>query len=293
MKNGRVDPKGRTMKEIKTEGELNRGKGLVEAGLFLLILNVLVAARLWEGVSHQWMIAGDGPLLEQAWIRQGQELTFIPFDWENSYVFFLRFLFSFFGNRHSVVILANMALQLLGFFLFYRGFRRLTNELISLLLAAVLAFVSIYDFSIVRDSAYHLMWFCAGVMVWLVSLFRPIYLQAVAKKAAKPAEAEQQVTKAKERRIEEKQQDKAEERRIEEKQQDKAGEVQKKTADPIEKKEEKEEKEARPKPIPNPLPLPKKRIRKEMDYAFEPPKELMHYDLNNYNVNDDYDLKDV
>ena len=45
--------------------------------------------------------------------------------------------------------------------------------------------------------------------------------------------------------------------------------------------------------IPNPLPVPKKHMKKAMDYAFEPPKELMRYDLNNYNVNDDYDLKEL
>lgn len=41
----------------------------------------------------------------------------------------------------------------------------------------------------------------------------------------------------------------------------------------------------------NPLPLPKKHVKKEMNYAFEPKPSQMHYDLNNYNVNDDYDLK--
>lgn len=51
-----------------------------------------------------------------------------------------------------------------------------------------------------------------------------------------------------------------------------------------------------PKPvqyIENPLPIPKKHVKKEMGYAFEPPKELMHYDYNNYRVDDDYDLKEV
>lgn len=43
--------------------------------------------------------------------------------------------------------------------------------------------------------------------------------------------------------------------------------------------------------IENPLPMPKKHVRKVMDYAFEPPKEQMYYDLNNYDVTDDYDLK--
>lgn len=51
-----------------------------------------------------------------------------------------------------------------------------------------------------------------------------------------------------------------------------------------------------PKPIKfieNPLPLPKKHVKKEMNYAFEPTQEQMHYDLNNYQIDDDYDLKDI
>lgn len=43
--------------------------------------------------------------------------------------------------------------------------------------------------------------------------------------------------------------------------------------------------------IENPLPLPKKHVKKEMTYAFEPSADQMHYDLNNYSVDDDYDLK--
>lgn len=43
--------------------------------------------------------------------------------------------------------------------------------------------------------------------------------------------------------------------------------------------------------IENPLPLPKKHVKKEMTYAFEPGDDQMHYDLNNYRVDDDYDLK--
>ena len=41
----------------------------------------------------------------------------------------------------------------------------------------------------------------------------------------------------------------------------------------------------------NPLPLPRKHVKKEMMYGFEPSQDQMHYDLNNYDVNDDYDLK--
>ncbi len=45
--------------------------------------------------------------------------------------------------------------------------------------------------------------------------------------------------------------------------------------------------------IPNPLPLPKKHVKKEMKYAFEPSPDMMHYDYNNYNIDDDYDLKEI
>ena len=45
--------------------------------------------------------------------------------------------------------------------------------------------------------------------------------------------------------------------------------------------------------IPNPLPLPKKHVKKEMNYAFEPSSDMMHYDYNNYRFDDDYDLKDI
>ena len=45
--------------------------------------------------------------------------------------------------------------------------------------------------------------------------------------------------------------------------------------------------------IENPLPLPKKHVKKEMNYAFEPTPDQMHYDLNNYDVDDDYDLKEI
>lgn len=51
-----------------------------------------------------------------------------------------------------------------------------------------------------------------------------------------------------------------------------------------------------PKPVKlleNPLPLPKKHVKKEMNYAFEPTPDQMYYDLNNYRLDDDYDLKDI
>ena len=39
--------------------------------------------------------------------------------------------------------------------------------------------------------------------------------------------------------------------------------------------------------------IPLKNIKKEMNYAFEPTPDLMHYDYNNYSIDDDYDLKDI
>ncbi len=45
--------------------------------------------------------------------------------------------------------------------------------------------------------------------------------------------------------------------------------------------------------IKNPLPLPKKHVKKELNYAFDPSSDQMHYDLNNYRLDDDYDLKEL
>lgn len=245
----------------KAEEELNRGKRLVEAGVFLLILNVLVAAHLWVALSHHWQITGPGLLLNRAWIRQNQELLFTTPVWESSYVFFLHFLFRFLGNHHSVAIIANLGLQLLGLFLFYRTGRRLTTDVISLLIAGVLALVSVLEFSVVQDSAEHFLWFASSAALWLLSWIKPICLYGVKRAAEKKTV---QVTESPKR---------------------------KKEGMRKEKNIEGETKNL--KLIPNPLPLPKKHIKKVMGYAFEPSKELMHYDLNNYNVNDDYDLRDV
>lgn len=243
------------MKEVKAEKEVNTGKGLVETGIFLLILNVLVAAHLWEAVLSHWQVTG-GTLVEQAWIRQDKVLSFTAFTWENAYVYFLHFLFGFFGNRYPVVLFANIFLQLAGIFFFYRGSRRLTNTVISLVSTAVLGIASILEFSVTQDSAIHLIWFCFGIALWLISFIRP-FIQGIIHKKQQRLEAEKQKT-------------------------DQA-------------LHEQDMEEIRPavNRIPNPLPLPKKHIRKEMDYGFEPSKEQMHYDLNNYNVNDDYDLKEV
>lgn len=42
--------------------------------------------------------------------------------------------------------------------------------------------------------------------------------------------------------------------------------------------------------IPNPLPLPKQHERKEMDYAFIPEEDKMHYDIDVVEENDDFDV---
>ena len=236
----------------------NRGRTLVEAGIFLLILNVLVAAHFWEAISSHWQIEGEGLLLEQAWIRQGRTFASDHINFQTGYVYFLHFLFSFFGNHHSVAVGANITLQLLGIFLFYRGGRRLINWIVGLIFTAVMCVISIYDFPITEDSFYHLVWLICGLAFWLFSFGRPLYA-GFRKRVADQAVHKEEEAEGK----------------------------------PMEEMMSKEEQTTQFTPIPNPLPLPKKHRKKEMDYGFEPPKELMHYDLNNYNVNDDYDLKEI
>lgn len=242
------------MKEMKAGKEVNIGKGMIEAGIFLLLLNLVIAALLWEAVSHHWQIIGEKAILEQAWIRQGQALSFDRFTWEACYLQLLHFLFGFLGNHQAVAVAANILLQLLGLFLFYRGSRRLTNGVISLVVTGILGIVSIYNFSVVMDTPGHLCWIAWGFGVWLLSFIRPVILSSRKRSMNRVQEAWPAAAEPEPLQTEEK--------------------------SPV-------------KLIPNPLPLPKKHVKKEMDYAFEPPKERMHYDLNNYNVNDDYDLKEV
>lgn len=57
-------------------------------------------------------------------------------------------------------------------------------------------------------------------------------------------------------------------------------------------KNDKKQNEIQEKPnlIPNPLPLPKQHERKEMDYAFVPDENMMHYDIEVTQENDDFDI---
>ena len=258
------------MKEVKDGQEQNMGKALVEAGVFLLVLNILVAAHLWGAVSGHWQVAGEGLLMDQAWIRQGETLSVDYIDWDLCYVYFLRFLFSFFGNHQQIVVAANIVLQLLGIFLFYRGSRRLVNRISALILVAVMGIISVYDFPVNKDTSGHLTWFVWALIFWLFSFVRPI-ARAVRKRAANKALSKQQREEAEQRLKEDE------------------ALPEKETKAAITEGEGKEKIQF----IPNPLPVPKKHMKKAMDYAFEPPKELMRYDLNNYNVNDDYDLKEL
>ena len=85
------------MKEIRSEKkEVFMGKSLVETGLFLLLLNIVLAALFWEAIAHHWQIGGDGLLFQQAWIRQAQKMDFTGFSWENGYLYLLHFLFGFY-----------------------------------------------------------------------------------------------------------------------------------------------------------------------------------------------------
>jgi len=274
------------MKENRDRQEQNTGKVLVETGVFLLILNLLVAAHLWEAISGHWQVAGEGQLMEQAWIRQQETVLAVPVSGEILYVYFLRFLFSFLGNHQQIVVGGNILLQLLGVFFFYRGGRRLINRTAALILTAVLGIVSVMNFAVTKDSEYHLLWFIWGLAFWLFSFLRPVVRVVRTKVLTKAAVEAEQAKQTEEvppipakDKPEEKEEKKPPQRSAEKPSPTETGPGETRQREKV-------------RLIPNPLPLPKKHVKKEMDYAFQPPRELMRYDLNNYNVTDDYDLKE-
>ncbi len=234
------------MKEVKPAEQLNRGKLLVEVGLFLLIFNGLTAVYGWQMIANHFHIVGEGLLVEKAWIQDGLSPVFDPRSVDSYYIFLIRLLFLFFGNNRALVPVANTVLQILGVFFFYRGGRRLINEKAGILIAFLASIVSIWCFTPNLDDSSHLLWFSGGLLFWLFSFFK-VLLRGIKTRT-----------------------DNAE----------------------VVKPDEEKKEEPSANFIPNPLPLPKKHIKKEMNYAFEPPKELMHYDFNNYRAEDDYDLKE-
>lgn len=238
------------MKEVKPDEQLNKGKSLVEIGLFLLLLNVLTAVHGWQMIGSHFQISGEPSLVEAAWVRDGIFPAFDPKSADSYYVYLIHWLFLFMGNNRALVPVINTILQILGVFFFYRGTRRLLNETEGLLAAVVSTLISIWWFTPNRVDSVHLLWFAAGLLLWLISFFR---LLPDRRKKVEPVITRQE-----------------------------------------EEKTEREEKTEIPvvNLIPNPLPVPKKHVKKEMNYAFEPPKELMHYDYNNYRAEDDYDLKE-
>lgn len=257
------------MKEVKPAGQLNKGKSLVETGLFLLILNVLVAVHGWQMIWNRFQVVGEAVLVDLAWVRQSGAPVFDPVNVDSYYIYLLHTLFLFFGNHVPVVPLANTVLQLLGVFLFYRGGRRYFNELTGIILALGAAAVSIGGFSVVEDDPMHLIWFVVAFLFWLLSFIK-VAFRKMREEAG--GEEEKPATITTDMVLE-------------------PDNVPKDAPEPVH--EPKETPEPAPVTfIPNPLPVPKKHVKKEMDYAFEPAKEKMHYDLNNYRPEDDYDLKE-
>lgn len=378
------------MKLRNMDGNKKTGKILIEAGILIMVVNLVSVIGIWQSILHDWKVAPGGELFFQAFIQTGGNYVITYLNQESIYISFLSVLFSFLGNREEVVSIINLILQLAGIGLFYLGSKKLFRFVFPLAIAVISALLSVCFYPITTDSSMHIVWCLSGLIFWIGSLsyndisgkflkrivlgvllgifcyidlagffllvgfilltfiakefnfkdkrtqilyflyfllsvvngffvmfylwnnfqFNNVVFQYWLNDKFKymiwEAGLNQYISlglvlgvsilfyaiKRSRKVVTDPVAETStlQESTVEPSVKEETGNVvQEATVEPSAKEETK-------KPIKfieNPLPLPKKHVKKEMNYAFEPSKDQMHYDLNNYSVDDDYDLKDI
>lgn len=355
------------MKFKNIYGDKKTGKILFEAGILIMVVNLLCAIGIWQSISNDWKVTGGGELFFQAFIRSDSKYTVTYLNQESFYISFLSVLFSFLGNKEELVSIINLILQLAGIGFFYLGAKKLFGFVYSLAVAVLSGILSGCFYSVTIDSSMHLIWFLSGLTFWMLAkafcdvsgLYRKHILIGILLGILCYVDFAGVfflvicilfTFTAKEFSSKEKSlqllcftlcvvngffcmfylwnnflfntvvfgqwfRDKTKYFKPESCLNQyislmiilgisvvfyiikHAGNVVSPLAesDSVFQQITEQEVQETDKPIKfleNPLPVPKKHVRKEMDYAFEPSKEQMHYDLNNYKLDDDYDLKD-
>lgn len=392
------------MKPKSINGNRKTGKILFEAGILIMIANLLSAYGIWQSILNGWKITNGGENFFQAFIQSGGNYVITYLNQESIYIAFLSVLFSFLGNKEEIVSIINLILQVSGLLFFYLGAKKMFRFVFPLALAVIGGVLSICFYPVIADSSMHIIWCLSGLIFWIGSksfselsgkfikrillgillgifcyidlagfflltvfiLFIVIakefnlkekkiqflhfiyfllgvingffvmfylwnnfkfnkdvfqywlndklrhfvqetsinqyislslilvvsvifYIIKRSRKIAPVSTTEldavfQQI-------VEQEEQAELEQRQLTLEQDQAKPEL--KSVESELKQAELEQNKPEIKLIENPLPLPKKHVKKEMNYAFEPSKDQMHYDLNNYRLDDDYDLKDI
>lgn len=368
------------MKQTSMDGNKKTGKILFEAGILIMVVNLVSVIGIWQSILHGWKVSSGGELFFQAFIQSGGNYVITYLNQESIYISFLSVLFSFLGNKEEIVSIINLILQLAGIGFFYLGAKKLFRFVFPLAIAVIGGLLSVCFYPITTDNSMHIVWCLSGLIFWigsqsysdisgkflkrivlgvLLGIFCYIDLAGFFLLAtfillaliAKEFNSENKKTQIlyfiyfllsiingffvmfylwnnfrfdnvvlqywlndkfkyiiQEAGLNQyislglvlvvsvifyaiKRSRKVVAVPVAQQIVEESVSVEETTS--VETVAQQPE---APKPIKfieNPLPLPKKHVKKEMNYAFEPSKDQMHYDLNNYRLDDDYDLKDI
>ena len=157
------------MKPKSINGNRKTGKILFEAGILIMIANLLSAYGIWQSILNGWKITNGGENFFQAFIQSGGNYVITYLNQESIYIAFLSVLFSFLGNKEEIVSIINLILQVSGLLFFYLGAKKMFRFVFPLALAVIGGVLSICFYPVIADSSMHIIWCLSGLIFWIGS----------------------------------------------------------------------------------------------------------------------------
>ena len=145
------------------------GKRLFEAGILIMVINLLCVVGIWQSILNGWKVIGDGELFFQAFIRSGGKYLITYLNQESIYISFLSVLFSFLGNKEELVAIINLILQLSGIGFFYLGAKKLFRFIFPLAIVVICGILSGCFYNVNVDYSMHIIWFLSGLAFWIIA----------------------------------------------------------------------------------------------------------------------------
>lgn len=158
------------MKQRSMDGNKKTGKILFEAGILIMVVNLVSAIGIWQSILHGWKVSQGGELFFQAFIQSGGNYVITYLNQESIYISFLSVLFSFLGNKEEIVSIINLILQLAGISFFYLGAKKLFRFVFPLAIVVICGLLSVCFYPVVSDSSMHIIWCLSGLIFWIGSL---------------------------------------------------------------------------------------------------------------------------